>query len=175
MEHLKFPIGRFKKPEVIDKQLLETYIKDIEDFPTLLLKEVETLNDAQLDTQYRPEGWAIRQVVHHCADSHMNCFIRFKLALTEEKPTIKPYFEDKWAELSESKFMPIDPSLKIIEGVHERWTVLLKNLSESDLKRVFIHPEHGREISLEEAIALYSWHSKHHLAHITHLKKEKNW
>lgn len=132
------------------------------------------MTDQQLDTPYRPGGWTIRQVIHHCADSHMNCLTRFKLALTEEKPTICPYFEDRWAELPDSH-MPIAPSLSMIDGIHARLTVLLKSLTEAQRKRLYIHPEHGREFSLNEAIATYSWHSNHHLAHITTLIKNKKW
>lgn len=175
MEELRFPIGKYTKPEVIDFKIYKEYIGDIQSFPIQLKEAVENLSDLQLDTPYRHDGWTIRQVVHHCADSHMNSFIRFKLALTEDKPVIKPYFEDRWAELGESKFMPLEASLKIIEGVHERWVVLLKSLSESEMKRTLIHPEHGTEISIEENAGIYSWHCRHHLAHIKNLIKVKGW
>ena len=137
--------------------------------------EVGHLSDEQLNTPYRPEGWTIRQVVHHCADSHMNALIRFKLALTEDTPTVKPYLEDRWSELPDSKSTRIDSSIKILEGVHERLSLLLKSLTQSDLEREFIHPEHGRKILVKENIGLYAWHCDHHLAHITTLKKSKNW
>ena len=175
LQYLRFPIGPFKKPEIISKELLQQWISDIQSFHIRLKNEVQHLNDKQLDTPYRENGWTIRQVVHHCADSHMNSLIRFKLALTEEKPTIKPYFEERWAELADSKTMDISPSLKMIEGIHARWTVLLKSLNEEDLKRTFIHPEHGKEFRVDENIGIYAWHCNHHLAHITELKKSKNW
>lgn len=175
LNQLKFPIGKFEKPPVLTDLLRESFITDIETFPARLRKEVASLNDSQLDTPYRPDGWTIRQVVHHCADSHMNSIIRFKLALTEDKPTIKPYFEDRWAELADTKNLSIEPSLLLLEGLHTRWTKLLRSLSLEDLKRSFIHPEHGREIVLEENLGIYAWHCNHHLAHVTSLKKRMGW
>lgn len=174
LEKLKFPVGKFVKPTVITKELLQEAIATIANFPKKIKEAVANLNNTQLDTPYRPQGWTIRQVVHHCADSHLNSFTRFKLALTEENPTIKPYREELWAELPDGK-MPIEPSLLILEGVHQRWTVLLQSLSESDLKRSFIHPEHQKSLPLDEVIFLYSWHCNHHLAHITVLKEQKGW
>jgi hypothetical protein len=175
LEILRFPIGRFSKPMVISKELIQQWIGDIESFPSRMKKEVVDLSDAQLDTPYREKGWTIRQVVHHCADSHMNSLTRFKLTLTEDKPVVKPYWEDRWAELADSKMMPIAPSLQMLEGIHERWTVLLNSLSESDYAKSFIHPEHGKECRVDENIGVYAWHCNHHLAHITELKKRKNW
>lgn len=175
MDKLKFPIGEFQKPDDLTEALIANYISDIQSFPQRLRKEVENLSDEQLDSPYRSDGWTIRQVVNHCADSHLNSFTRFKLALTEDKPTIKPYYEDRWAELADSKTMPVEPALKMLEGLHERWTVLLTSLTKEDLKKKFIHPEHGKEISLDENIGIYAWHGNHHLAHITSLKKRKNW
>jgi hypothetical protein len=175
LEELKFPIGKFIKPKEITTKTLAGYINDIFIFPTRLRVEVANLSNDQLDTTYRTDGWTIRQVVHHCADSHMNSLIRFKLALTEEKPVIKPYYEDRWAELSDSKSMPIESSIKILEGTHERWIELLKGMTKEQLSRSYIHPEHGRELRLDESAALYAWHGKHHLAHIATLKKIKGW
>lgn len=172
---LRFPIGHFQKPDVITPQIVQNWITEIAAFPEQLIKEVTGLTDEQLNTPYRPDGWTIRQVVHHCADSHMNSLIRFKLALTEDTPTIKPYFEDRWAELVDSKTMPVEPALKTLEGIHARWVVLLNSLSEVDLSKTFIHPEHGNEISLRENTGVYAWHGKHHLAHITVLKQSKGW
>jgi hypothetical protein len=154
---------------------LANWISEISTFPTRLVAAVDRLTAQQLDTQYRPESWTIRQVVHHCADSHMNSFTRFKLALTEEQPIIKPYFEERWAELNDSKKIPIAPSLKIIEGIHERWTALIRSLSEEEKTRTFIHPEHGKTFQLDEVIGFYAWHSNHHLAHITTMKKRNMW
>ena len=173
-EQLKFPIGKFKKPEVITKSHIDKWTGDISKFPERLNKEVKLLSDAQLDTTYREGGWTLRQVIHHCADSHINSLIRFKLALTEEKPTIKPYFEDRWAQLSDYK-MPIEPSLKLLEGLHKRWVFLLNKLNEGDLKKAFVHPEHQQEFLLDETIGIYAWHCNHHLAHITTLKQLKGW
>lgn len=175
LQELKYPIGNYSKPAVITQEHIQKWIQDLENFPGLLAKEVIGLSDEKLDTEYRPDGWTIRQVVHHCADSHMNSFIRLKLALTEDKPTIKPYFEERWAELYDSKKYPIESSLKIIEGVHQKWSDLLKQLSESDLQKIFIHPQHNKEFSIAENIGLYAWHSNHHLAHIQNLKKRKGW
>jgi hypothetical protein len=165
-EQLRYPIGQFIKPNQITKDIISIWIHDIASFPERLRIEVDGLSDEQLDTPYRPEGWTIRQVIHHCADSHMNSFIRFKLALTEDHPTIKPYFEDRWADLPDSKQITVDASLKILEGLHERWVVLLNSLTEIDLSRTFYHPENRQAIRLDENIGIYAWHCNHHLAHI---------
>jgi len=170
LDQLKYPIGKFSLPDTISKELVNQWISTIATFPSELTKEVELLSEEQLNTPYRPEGWTVRQVVHHCADSHMNSLIRLKLALTEDKPTIKPYFEERWAELPDSKNMSILPSLKMLEGIHERWTTLLRSLDEGQLNREFIHPEHGKTFRVIENIGLYAWHCNHHLAHIVHLK-----
>jgi hypothetical protein len=175
IEQLKYPIGKFAKPVTITDDLLAGWIADIATFPQRLNQEVHDLTDSQLDTPYRPDGWTIRQVVHHCADSHMNSLVRFKLALTEDQPTIKSYHEDRWAELVDSKTSPISSALKMIDGIHEKWTVLLNHMTSEDLKRTFIHPVHGRTIRLDDTIALYAWHSNHHLAHIVETKKRNNW
>ena len=175
LDSLRFPIGKFEAPTVLTQEIIDRYVKDIETFPARLNQAVIGLNDAQLDTPYRPDGWTIRQVVNHCADSHMNSLIRFKLALTEEEPTIKPYYEERWAELADSKTIPIAPALSLLEGLHQRWTVLLKSLGSEDLAKTFIHPEHGKRFRLDENIGVYAWHGNHHLAHITTLKKSMNW
>jgi hypothetical protein len=169
LEKLKFPIGTFEKPEVITKEILTLWISDISTFPERLKKEVLHLTDQQLDAPYRSEGWTIRQVVHHCADSHMNSFTRLKLTLTEDRPIVKPYFEERWAELSDSKSFPIDSSLKMLVGIHERWSFLLNNLTDIDLERIYIHPEHGTSFRIDEYIGLYAWHCNHHLAHVISL------
>lgn len=175
MEELKYPVGQYKKPDTFTKEILSTAISVIEDFPKKIKQETENLSDEQLDTPYRPEGWTVRQVVHHCADSHMNAFIRLKLALSEDTPTIKPYTEGLWAEMDDTKHFPIYSSFQIIEGVHARWAALLKNMSDIDYNRSFIHPEKGRELSLNESTDMYAWHCNHHLAHITALKNRKGW
>jgi len=175
LEQLKYPIGKFEAPATITKEILSQWIADISSFPARLKNEVHHLTDEQLDTPYRPEGWTIRQVIHHCADSHMNSMTRFKLTLTEDQPTIKPYYEERWAELMDNKNMPIAPSLKMLEGIHERWKMLLNHLTEEQKARVFIHPEHGKTFRTDENIGTYAWHCNHHLAHITETKKRNNW
>lgn len=172
---LRYPIGLFQQPERITKEIIETWIADICSFPERLKKEVLHLSVEQLDTPYRPGGWTIRQVVHHCADSHINGFIRLKLAMTEDHPTIKPYREERWAELTDTKLFTIESSLKILEGIHSRWTVLLQGLREEELERTFVHPEHGTVFTIAEHIGTYAWHGNHHLAHITTLKKRMDW
>ncbi len=174
-EQDKYPIGKFVRPTDVSEQDIDNHISNIQTFPARLKAEVINLSDEQLDTPYREDGWTIRQVVNHVSDSHSNALIRFKLALTEDKPTIKPYMEDRWAELADSKTISIGPALTMIDGIHQRWAVLLKSMSENAFQRKFIHPEHGNEMTLYVTLALYSWHSNHHLAHITTLKKTKNW
>lgn len=174
-EELKFPIGKFKRAEAYTSALVQENISKIALLPSLLRAAVEGLNDAQLDTAYREDGWTVRQVVNHLADSHMHAFIRFKLALTEERPTIKPYLEALWAELADSKTMPIEPALIMLEGIHQRWVVLLGSMAASDFQRTIIHPQYGREIKLEESLHLYAWHGEHHVAHITALKGREGW
>lgn len=174
LQRLRFPVGEFIYPENLTGEEIETMIGTIENFPDVLESVVSTMSHDQLEIPYRKDGWNSRQVVHHCADSHMNAFIRFRLALTEEKPTIKPYLENKWAELPDAK-MPVDVSLQLLKPLHARWSTLLRNLDDEDLHRSFIHPEHGREMTLEQALAMYDWHCRHHLAHITELKKRMGW
>lgn len=171
IEKLKYPIGKFQKPLKIDKIQIEEWIQIIEEFPEKLKNEVTNLTENELKKQYRPNGWTIYQVVNHCADSHMNSLIRFKLTLTEETPTIKPYFEQLWAELADSKNYPIESSLKILEGLHSRWVNLMKNLTESDLKKEFLHPENKEKICLSTNIGIYAWHCQHHLTHIINAKQ----
>lgn len=174
VEKLRYPIGRYEKGDNPTGDKLNKCISTIENFPAQLEKEVSSLTPEQLDTPYRPGGWTIRQLVHHCADSHMNSLIRFKLALTEKEPTIKPYFEDRWAELPDSQ-MPVEVSLQLLAGLHNRWAFLLKSLNSEQIKKTFLHPEHTSPIRLEEAVSLYDWHCRHHLAHIIHLKKWMEW
>ncbi|KAA3632678.1 MAG: putative metal-dependent hydrolase [Bacteroidetes bacterium] len=166
MQNLKYPIGDFKSPEHISPDQLSDWITDIKQFPQKLKSLVQGLRKDQLGWHYRPGGWTIHQVIHHCADSHMNSFIRFKLALTEDSPTIKPYLEHLWAEMPDTLSANIDTSISILEGLHHRWGILLDNLGTDDLESVFIHPEHGKRFTLGETIALYSWHGNHHLAHV---------
>ena len=159
----RFPIGKF---DVANFSSRDENVKTIFDLPASLKAAVDGLSDEQLDTPYRDGGWTLRQTVHHIADSHINSLCRFKLALTEdEAPTIRPYYEDRWAELSDSR-MPVDVSLKIVEGVHSRWASLLDAMTDDDFNREFVHPETGTW-KLEKVLALYAWHSLHHTAHIT--------
>lgn len=166
LDQLKYPVGRFEKPEVITSEILQKCISTIKEFPAALKQKLKNLSKEQLDTEYRPGGWTVRQVVNHCADSHMNGIIRIKLTLTEDKPVIKPYLEAKWAELEDSKSFPVDAALKILEGVHEKWATLLKSLTDEQWQRTFIHPEHGKEITIAENTCLYAWHCNHHLGHV---------
>lgn len=172
VDHLKYPIGKFKIQYPITKEMISEWREHIASFPGKLNREVQGLTEAQLENQYRPDGWTIRQVIHHCADSHMNALIRLKLALTEDQPTIKPYAEARWAELSDSKTMPVAASLSILEGIHTRWTYLLSHLTDIEFGRTFLHPEHGRIFRIDENTALYAWHCNHHLAHVMQAKKE---
>ena len=166
LEALKFPIGHFAKPEFIVAKDIEYWIETIALFPSRIKKITSNLSTEELHWRYRPEGWKIKQVVHHCADSHMNSFIRFKLALTEDNPTIKPYDEAKWATLTDGDCDDISASLLILEGIHARWTILLKSFDESHLSKTFTHPESKKRYELKEAIGLYAWHCNHHFAHI---------
>ena len=169
LEQLKYPVGKFSKPELITRELIDSAISDIENFPNLVKAEIQNLNEKDLQFRYRPEGWTISQVVHHCADSHINSYMRFKLALTENVPTIKPYEESLWAELPDNNLSPFI-SLKLLEALHERWVYLLKTLTENDLNKEFIHPEQSERISLKKNILIYSWHCGHHLVHIRQAK-----
>ena len=176
LEALKYPTGKFVRGTKAETpERIAACIAIIEAFPEKLRVAVGGLSDAQLHTRYRPEGWTVRQVVHHLADSHVQAPARFKLALTEEKPVIKPYKEALWAELCDARGMPVEPSLQIITGLHARWVALLRDLAPADLSRSYFHPEQQREVSLAEALELYAWHSMHHLAHITSLTVKAGW
>src|SRR5580704_15051288 len=167
MSDPRFPICKFHYEGQVSEEQKQSYLDDIAQTPWNLRAAVKGLSDSHFDTPYRPGGWTVRQVVHHVPDSHMNSYIRFKLALTEEGPTIKPYLEDRWAELPDSQ-QPIEVSLVMLESLHRRWMVILRNLGEADWKRTFSHPELG-SMTLEKNLALYSWHGRHHVAHITSL------
>jgi len=175
LEKLRYPIGKFEFPSTFSMPEIENNIHTICHFPQVLKETVEFLSDDQLNTAYRPGGWTVRQLVHHLADSHMNSYIRFKWTLTENEPTIKAYDEKAWAELPEAKHEAIESSLLLLTALHLRWFNLLKKLSESDLKKAFVHPENGRKIQLHENIALYAWHCNHHLTHIMNLTEGMNW
>ncbi len=173
MDDLRFPIGTFEAKASYSREEINAGIDAIETTPGRLGEAVSDLTEAQLDTIYRPGGWTVRQVVHHLPDSHVNSYVRFKLALTEEVPTIRPYHEDRWATLADSK-APIQLSLSLLEALHQRWVVLLRCLSDEDLARRFRHPEIG-ELEVTTNIALYAWHGNHHIAHITALRQRSGW
>ncbi len=174
MSDPRFPIGKFHYDGPPTEVQRQAFIADIANTPTALREAVEGLSAQQLNTPYREGGWTVRQVVHHVPDSHMNAYIRFKLALTEEEPTIKPYAENLWAELADSQSTPIEVSLTLLETLHDRWVRLLRSLSPEDWKKQFRHPELG-VVPLEKNVALYSWHGKHHVAHVTELRKRMGW
>ena len=170
MSDLRYPIGKFTFDGAPTEQARNKFIDDIELAPSRLRAAVQGLSQEQLDTPYRPGGWTVRQVVHHIPDSHLNAYVRFKLALTEDEPTIKPYHEDRWAELQEARTAPIEISLALLESLHKRWVLVLRSIKPEDWKRAFRHPELG-VVSLEKNVALYSWHGRHHVAHITSLRE----
>lgn len=174
MTDLRYPIGKFQIETPVSEQRRIALIEDIANTPHQLRTAVAGLTPEQLDTSYRPGGWTVRQVVHHLADSHMNSFIRCKLALTEENPTIKPYDQTKWAETVEAKTASIAPSLALLESLHHRWVLLWKSLKPADFARTFQHPELG-EVTLERNLCLYAWHGRHHVAHITSLRERMGW
>ena len=169
-ENLKYPIGKFIVPDAYTEERIAQWKNDIAELPALVKAAVAGLTDEQLETPYRPEGWTIRQVVHHVADSHLNSIIRFKWAMTEDNPTIKAYHEDLWAKLADYK-LPIEPSLIMLDGIHARLTALFESFTAEDWNRTFIHPESGATILLKRNLALYSWHGRHHLAHIAQAKQ----
>jgi hypothetical protein len=174
LDHLRYPIGRFSAPADFPPALRIASIQTLRELPERLRSAVSGFTGTQLDTSYREGGWTVRQLVHHVADSHTNSYIRFKLALTEDWPTIKPYDEAAWAELSDSRTVAVEPSLTWIEAMHERWVAVLEAMSERDFQKGFNHPERGRQ-NLDNALALYAWHSRHHTAHITELRTRQGW
>jgi hypothetical protein len=171
---LRYPIGPFTFEGPLTDSQRQRFIDQIAETPAKLCAAVEGLSPHQLDTPYRPGGWTARQVVHHLPDSHLNSYIRFKLALTEEEPTIKSYYEDRWAELEDARHAPIDISLALLESLHRRWVLLLRSLTAKDFARAFLHPELG-VMSLDKNVSLYAWHGRHHVAHITSLRERSGW
>ena len=171
---LQYPIGRFQTPGRLTPEQRDSLIQNIGALPALLLQAVEGLDDAQQDTPYREGGWTIRQVVHHLADSHMNAYIRTKLALTEDEPVIKPYDEAAWAKFADASVAPIDTSLVLLTTLHDRWTRTLREMSAAPFERKFRHPELGL-MDIDSQLALYDWHGRHHLAHITSLRDRMGW
>jgi len=174
LDDLQYPIGRFSLGGTPTDNQVRQAIDEIAQAPAKLRAAVEGLSPEQLDTPYRPGGWTVRQVVHHVPDSHLNSYCRFKLALTEDEPTIKAYHEDRWAELEDSRTTPIEVSLSMLESLHKRWVLLMKSLAPADFARTFRHPEIGL-VSLAKNVCLYGWHGRHHTAHITSLRERMGW
>lgn len=173
-ESLRYPAGRYRPPSQITSQDRAQWLTELESLPVKLRQAVGGLSEEQLDTPYRPGGWTVRQVVHHLPDSHMNSYGRFRLALTEDAPLIKPYNEATWAELTDAKSAPIDLSLGLLENLHARWIILLRSLNDAQFARTFHHPDLG-EMRLDATLGLYAWHGRHHLAHIMNLRQRKGW
>lgn len=170
----RYPIGKFSFPASTDESQRNQLIEQIGNAPAALRAAVKGLNEEQVETPYRDGGWTVRQVVHHVPESHMNAYIRFKLALTEDEPTIKPYMEDRWSKTNEVRDTPLEVSLTLLDSLHERWVRLLRSLQPADWKRTFRHPELGT-VSLEKNLALYAWHGRHHTAHVTELRNRMGW
>src|ERR1700686_416638 len=171
---VRYPIGKMEMPKEITAAIRQKAIASIAAAPKNLREAVRGLNDTQLDTPYRDGGWTVRQVIHHVPDSHMNAYVRLKLALTEVKPTIKPYEESAWAELADSKGAPIEGSQKLLEALHERWDRVWRSLKAEDFSRPLVHPENGQR-TIDWLLFVYEWHGRHHVAHITELRKRKGW
>ena len=175
LEKLKYPRGRFSYPETSSIDDRSIWIHSIETLPSKISEVTNGFSETQWNTPYRPEGWTVKQLVHHIADSHMNSFVRFKLGLTEDNPTIKPYRQDAWVRMQDVEQLPAKISLNILENLHMRFTLVLKNMTEEDFARTIYHPEMEKSLSLAAMLALYGWHSEHHLAHITNLIERENW
>ncbi|MCG9971072.1 YfiT family bacillithiol transferase [Christiangramia crocea] len=175
LQNLKYPIGKYEFPDDISQSVIENWIQTIEELPGKLNRLIRPLDNEQLDTPYRTDGWTIRQLVHHIADSHMNAILRFKWALTEDTPTIKAYDQDLFAKLDDSLSAPVEFSLDFLSGLHAKWVFLLKSLRTSDFEKKFVHPETGKEISLLWLLGMYAWHSQHHYAHIENILIKKGW
>ena len=175
IDHLKYPIGKFAAPAEYTPHLLAEYIETIQHLPINLEIAVQNLDEAQLQTPYRPGGWTVQQLLHHIPDSHMNSYIRFKLALTENNPAIKTYEQDLWAQLPDTFNTPVNVSLTLLHALHIRWVNLMKGMTSTEWDKTVFHPAHKKNISLKHFVALYAWHSQHHLMHIIRLKERMNW
>lgn len=171
---LRYPIGKFTFNPDVSAEMRRALIGRIAAAPAALREATRGLDERQLDTPYRPDGWTVRQVVHHVPDSHMNAYVRFKLALTEDNPTIKPYDESKWAQVADTARTPVDVSLTLLEALHRRWVVLLESLAPADFARPLVHPDHG-SLTIDWLLQLYAWHGRHHAAHITELRRREGW
>jgi uncharacterized damage-inducible protein DinB len=170
----RYPIGKFDWKNSLNDDERRRSIEEIENTPAKFRSAVARLTPKQLDTPYRDGGWTVRQVIHHLADSHLNSYVRFKLALTEEQPVIKAYDEKLWAELPDTRDTPVETSLTLLEALHQRWVVLLRSMKPADFTRAFRHPERG-PVSLDTAVAMYAWHGRHHTAHVTVLRDRMGW
>jgi hypothetical protein len=170
----RYPIGRWKRPTAINEDERSTAVRDLSELPEVLRSALDGLGENELTTPYREGGWTVRQLVHHIADSHMNAYVRVRRALTEYAPVISTYDEKAWAELHDSVAAPVEWSLELLESLHARWAMMLQSLSEEHWQRTFVHPEHGAQ-TIEVATTLYAWHSRHHVAHITHLRAQRGW
>ena len=171
----RYPIGRFERRDTLTSDERRKHMDTIAATPQKMRDAIRGLSEQQLDTPYRDGGWTVRQVVHHVPESHMNAYIRTKLALTEDNPVIKPYEESLWSKLPDVPLAPIETSLTLLESLHKRWDVLLRQLKDSDFRRTFRHPEHEGNLSLDWLMAMYSWHSRHHVAHVTSLRDRMHW
>lgn len=170
----RYPIGKYQ-PQSFSAEQKESWLRDLQFLPEELERSMLNLDAAQLETPYRDGGWTIQQVIHHVADSHMNAYIRFKLGLTEDNPTIRPYDEKEWALLADQTTVPVNVSITLIHALHQRWVASIRNLSDADWERTVVHPEHGKQMSLWFLLGMYVWHGKHHTAHVTSLRERKGW
>lgn len=174
MTDFQYPIGKFQPPAKVEDGDRQVFIMQIQEAPATLWSAVTGLSEEQLDTPYRDGGWTVRQVVHHVADGHLNAFVRFKLAMTEDQPTVKTYDQKRWAELPDAKAQPVVVSLNLVDSLHKRFVALLRSMSAADFARTMNHPELGI-VPLDQYLALYAWHGRHHVAHITALRERKGW
>lgn len=175
LEQLKYPIGRYEKPETFDPDLKKEWLGVLKALPSWMDASIENLDEAQLDVPYREGGWNIKQVVHHVADSHLNAYVRLRLALTEDNPTVKPYDEGAWAMLPDVNLVPVNISVTMLHAMHRRLVALLENIPEADWQKTYYHPDHKRNFPVWELVALYAWHSRHHTAHIQQLRLRMSW
>jgi uncharacterized damage-inducible protein DinB len=170
----RYPIGKYE-PQEFNETTKQKWLNDIKFLPEALENAILNLDAAQLDTPYREGGWTVKQLVHHVADSHMNAYTRFKLGLTEDNPTIKPYLENEWAKFSDNDTVPVNVSITLLHALHQRWYHSIKDIAYEELQRTVVHPEHGRQMTLWFLLGLYAWHSRHHTAHVLALRENKQW
>ena len=173
-EELRYPIGKYE-PKPFSEEQKEEWLADIKFLPNILENTLSNLDEQQIHTPYREGGWTVHQLVHHIADSHMNAYCRFKLGYTEENPTIRPYEEKAWATTADVQMLPINISLTLLHALHQRWSTFLESLTNADWQRTVVHPEHGKQFTLWHLVGMYSWHGRHHTAHITSLKERMGW